>query len=327
MNWPARQLGHKNSHMQPPQIPATISVVIPAYNAALYIDACLDSVNAQMGDFCLEVIVVDDGSTDDTVKCLQRHPEVRLYKQVQRGPSAARNAGIEMASGEWLAFLDADDLWPPGSLQSRLLLMTRYPDAGLAFGDCRQFTEEGPYLKTVFEDSGYGPARFGHPERVPRAYALLLENNFITTGSVLVKTALLREIGSFDESLRLVEDMDIWLRIAASQPIVYSSEVCLLRRRHGNNTSGDAEAMSNAYLAVLARQARINGKALRHSGVSLNRCYALEYAERSTRALAAGRRGRALVAALHSLRWAVTRPGLTTLLGCLLPVSAGRRHP
>lgn len=312
--------------MQSPQIPSTISVVIPAYNAALYIDACLDSVFSQTGDFSLDVVVVDDGSTDETVKRVEHRSEVRLHKQAQSGPSAARNAGIAMAKGELLAFLDADDLWPPGSLQSRLLLMTRYPDASLAFGDCRQFTEEGQYLKTVFEDSGYGPARFGHPERVPRAYALLLENNFITTGSVLVKTALLREMGGFDENLRLVEDMDIWLRIAASQPIVYSSEVCLLRRRHGSNTSSDAEAMSNAYLAVLDRQPRLNGKALRLSGVSLNRCYALEYADQSARALAAGRRGRALIVALRSLRWAVTRRGLTALAGCLLPGSVGRRH-
>lgn len=308
-------------------MPPTISVVIPAFNAARYVDACLDSVFSQSGDFHLEVIVVDDGSTDDTVRCVERRPGVRLHRQAQRGPSAARNAGIAMASGEYVAFLDVDDLWPPGSLNTRFSLMTRYPDAGLAFGDCRQFDDTGLHPDTVFEEGGYGPSRFGHQERVPRAYAQLFENNFITTGSVLAKTVLLRELGGFDESLRLVEDMELWLRIAARQPLVYSSEVCLLRRRHENNTSRDAEAMSQAYLAVLDRQPRINGEALEDSGVSLGRCYALEFAEQSVRAQVAGRRAQSFLAALRSLRWRVTRRGLAALAGSLFRSRSVTRRP
>ncbi|NTU65476.1 MAG: glycosyltransferase family 2 protein, partial [Chloroflexi bacterium] len=122
-------------------MPATISVVIPAFNASRYVDVCLDSVFCQSGDFDLEVIVVDDGSTDDTVFLLEQRAGVRLHRQAQRGPSAARNVGIAMASGEYVAFLDVDDLWPPGSLKSRFAVMLQNPDAGLAFGDCRQFDE------------------------------------------------------------------------------------------------------------------------------------------------------------------------------------------
>lgn len=305
-------------------MPPTISVVIPAFNAARYVDACLDSVFSQSGDFKLEVIVVDDGSTDDTVRCLERRPGVRLHRQAQRGPSAARNIGIAMAIGEYVAFLDVDDLWPPGSLNTRFSLMTRYPDAGLAFGDCRQFDEAGPHPDTVFGEGGYDPSRFGHQERVPRAYAQLFENNFITTGSVLAKTALLKELGGFDENLRFVEDMDLWLRIAARYPIVYSSQICLLRRLHDQNTSRNAEEMSYAYLKVLERQTQVNRDAIENYGVSLRRCYALEYADQSIRALTVGQRTRAMVLAVCSLSWALTRRGLAALADSFLPARGKR---
>ena len=150
----------------------------------------------------LEVIVVDDGSTDDTVERVQRWRGIRLSRQKQRGPAAARNAGIAMAGGEFVAFLDADDLWPAGSLTARASLLARHADSGLVFGDCRQFTDKGFSGSTVFEEGGYGASRFGHPEQVRNAYALLIENNFIATGTVLARTALLRELGGFDESLR-----------------------------------------------------------------------------------------------------------------------------
>lgn len=302
----------------------TISVVIPAFNAASYVEDCLESVYAQSGDFSLEVIVVDDGSTDDTLHRLERWPDVRVLRQMQQGPSAARNAGIAKASGEFVAFLDADDLWPSGSLAARLSVMLRHPEAGLVFGDCRQFSKNGFHPTSVFEAGGYGLGRFGDSERVLAAYPMLLENNFITTGSVLVKSALLKELGGFDESLRLVEDMDLWLRIVARYPLVYSSEICLLRRLHETNTSRNADEMSSAYLNVLERQSQVNRAVLDDYGISIKRCYALEFADQSIRARTAGRRAQAMSQALRSLRWAVTRRGLAALANSLLPARAGR---
>ena len=116
-----------------------VSVIIPAYNAAAHLAPCLASVRVQRGDFTLDTLVIDDGSRDDTVAIARGQAGVRVITQANRGPSAARNAGIAATTGEFIAFLDADDLWPVGKLDAQLDVLTRHPDAALAFGDCRQF--------------------------------------------------------------------------------------------------------------------------------------------------------------------------------------------
>lgn len=231
-----------------------VSVVIPAFNAQTYLADCLASVQAQRGEFGMEVFVVDDGSTDGTAGIAQRHPGVTLLRQPNRGPSAARNAGIEAAGGEFVAFLDADDLWPEGKLAAQLAVLQRHPEAGLVFGDCQQFNAERRWPQTEFEAAHLGGAAWGNDETVPDAYPRLLTNNFITTGSVVVRRSVLAGVGGFAEDLRLVEDLDLWLRIALRHRIAWSSHLCLLRRRHAANTSCDAEAMGLAYLNVLGRQ-------------------------------------------------------------------------
>lgn len=232
-----------------------ISVVIPAYNAQQHIRACLDSVFAQSGAFALEVIVVDDGSSDDTVALVHQRPGVRCLSQRNAGPSAARNAGIAMATGEFIAFLDADDLWPVGKLQLQLQLLQAYPASGLVSGDCRQFDRNGWRPQTEFGVERWGQAHWGQTALVQQAYARLLKNNFITTGSVVARRSVLVAAGGFAEDLRLAEDLDLWLRIARSHPIAWCQHECLHRRRHDSNISRDGEAVGLAYLEVLARHA------------------------------------------------------------------------
>src|SRR5512139_3128801 len=119
-----------------------VSVVIRAYNAIDHIEDCLASVTDQRTPFSLEIIVVDDGSTDGTLEKLRSTPGLTCLAQSKRGPAAARNAGIRHARGEYIAFLDADDLWPDGKLQKQVELLQRHPDAAMCFGDCRQFEGE-----------------------------------------------------------------------------------------------------------------------------------------------------------------------------------------
>ncbi len=231
-----------------------VSVVIPAFNAQACLADCLASVQAQRGDFTIEIVVIDDGSTDSTADVAQQHPGVALLRQSNRGPSAARNVGIESARGDFIAFLDADDLWPEGKLAAQLAVLQRNPDASLVFGDCQQFSAERRWPQTEFAAAGLGAAAWGHDELVPDTYAGLLKDNFITTGSVVVRRSVLASVGGFAEDLRLVEDLDLWLRIALRHRLAWCAKVCLLRRRHAANTSNDAEAMGLAYLEVLRRQ-------------------------------------------------------------------------
>lgn len=230
-----------------------ISAIIPAYNAQAHLAECLANVSKQCGPFTMEIIVVDDGSQDATSDIARRHPGVRCVSQPNAGPSAARNAGISMAQGEFIAFLDADDLWPEDKLATQLRILLQHPEAALVFGDCRQFNAGGHWPQTEFETNGLGLATWGSGQLVPQAYSKLLENNFITTGSVVARRAMLDEAGGFAEDLRLVEDLDLWLRMARRHPIAWCGLECLLRRRHDANISGNAEAVALAYLEVLGR--------------------------------------------------------------------------
>lgn len=272
-----------------------VSVVIPAHNAAAHLVDCLASVRAQVGEFDLETIVVDDGSTDETAAIAGRHPDVKCLTQPNCGPSAARNAGIAKARGEFIAFLDADDLWPPGKLAAQLKTLKQHDSAALAFGDCRQFDASGARPRTEFEANGLGTAAWGAAGLVPDAYERLLAENFITMGSVVLRRAVLDEVGGFAEELRLVEDLELWLRIARHHPVAWCGRVCLLRRRHAANTSRDAEAMSLAYLDVLRRQDAAAPAA------TIRRLAATEYRRLARAALARGRLGQALRHAWYSL--------------------------
>jgi glycosyltransferase involved in cell wall biosynthesis len=233
-----------------------VSVVIPAHDSARYLDECLGSVFAQQGEFELQVIVVDDASSDGTARVARAHDKVELIRfDENRGPSAARNAGIAAARGEFVAFLDSDDRWPEGKLAAQLAVLQVEPAAALVFGDCRQFDERGPRPRTEFEAAGLGTATWGSGRLVPQAYERLLEANFVTTGSVVVRRTALAAAGGFAEELRLVEDLDLWLRLARHAPIAWCAHECLERRRHDANISRDAEALGLAYLEVLRRHA------------------------------------------------------------------------
>ncbi len=167
----------------------------------------------------------------------------------------------------------------------------------MCFGDCRQFEGERWWPHTLFEEGGHGEGNWGQWPYVSDAYSRLLRNNFITTGSVVVRRQVLEELGGFDESFGLVEDLELWLRIARHHPIIWCRDVCLLRRRHAGNLSREAEAMSLAYLEVLKRQQACCADELARQGIDLNSLVAREYQEMAERALA-GRQSR------NALRWA-----------------------
>lgn len=260
----------------PSQAPL-ISVVVPAYNAQTHILEALESIRAQEGSFQLEIIVVDDGSRDNTRDLVQNFGNVHLISQANAGPSAARNRGISEAHGEFVAFLDADDLWTPGKLTAQMAIFETYPKVGMVIGDCRIFDEHGPRPHTQFESAQLDASFWGHPAVIRDPYGKLFRNNYVPTGAAMLRKRCFECAGLFDESRRYVEDMDLWFRIALHCAVGYTTQVCELKREHANNVSADWERMTLAFIDVMHNQARQFPEEVRTRGVNVAHRVAFEY--------------------------------------------------
>jgi glycosyltransferase involved in cell wall biosynthesis len=289
-----------------PAGPPLISVVIPAYNAGRYITQSLGSVAGQEGDFRLELIVVDDGSSDDTQEKALAFPSVRLIAQENAGPSAARNRGIAAAQGELIAFLDADDLWTEGKLAAQMAVFQARPELGLVFGDCQRFDDSGPIAEPFFQEAGLDEAFWGDPIEVIDPYAKLFWVNYVPTGAVLLRKTALEVAGTFDESMRYVEDLDLWFRVALHCRVGYTPFLCQLKRQHSENVSNDTRVMSVAYADVIDKQRRLFGDVIKQRRVPMSRV-AYRYCITGDQYERAGQKGEARRWYLKALR---TSPSL-----------------
>ena len=245
-----------------------ISTVIPAYNSAAFIHRSLDSVAAQTRPVD-EIIVVDDGSTDDTMEAVRQwEGPVTLISQPNQGPSAARNRGIEAASGDWIAFLDADDQWTPNRIEQQIAILEKYPQLHLVASDMREIDEEGNTLTPSVLQKHRLLEHFqrldGKP--VPQALAFLMRKNFIPTGTVLARRDTLLESGLFNTEIRFGEDLELWARIAARQAISCLPRVHMLRLQHGGNATGNTLAMLQDLVSVNRSVRRQAGEILRKQG-------------------------------------------------------------
>lgn len=216
------------------QAPVAISVIVPCYNAAAFLPATLRSVLAQQG-FELQIILVDDGSTDGSAELVARDfPDVTLVRQSNAGVAAARNTGLAHARHDWVAFIDADDLWLPGKLQAQWDLLSGQPDAGLAYSAWKVWTSNEPepsadWLAQLARDAlqvqrWQGPSGWLYPE--------LLVDCVVWTSSVLVRRELLAGAGGFDEALRIGEDWDLWLRLSRLTPMLRVARPLAIYRMH-----------------------------------------------------------------------------------------------
>ena len=235
----------------------TISVVVPCFNAERYIAAAVESA-LQQGWPGLEVVVVDDGSTDgsaERVRGLCRaHSNVRLIEQANAGVAAARNHGLRHASGEWIAFLDADDLWLPGKLRAQWLLLRSCPDARMAYTAWQVWSSAEPvptdaYLAELLTRAGQ-PACWSGPSGW--LYRHLLLDCEVWTSTVLAQRSLFDEVGVFDSGLRIGEDWDLWLRMSRVTPILRVPRPYALYRMHPSNITRRAPDQ-NFKSVVIAR--------------------------------------------------------------------------
>lgn len=184
-----------------------ISVIIPAYNAARYIASAIDSALAQAYP-AVEIIVVDDGSTDATPIIL--HPywqagKIIYIRQENKGLAAARNAGIEVSSGNYIALLDADDLFLPEKLERQVAYLDAHPDCGISYCGLWHFNDVAPEKMLTLDYTYYSGAD---------VFPALLKKNFINPLSVVIRRSVFKTVGYFEESLRHSEDWDFWVRAA-----------------------------------------------------------------------------------------------------------------
>lgn len=220
-----------------------VSVIIPTYNRAAYIIRTLDSVFAQtFTDY--EVIVIDDGSTDNTSEvlkpCLDR---ITCIRKVNGGQGSARNAGISMAKGEYIAFLDSDDLWLPAKLETQVRFMDDHPEYGMTFAACE-----------VIDDAGNVIGDWDRP--VDFTFdAILLRGNFIMIPTVIVRNEVFDQVGLFDEARDLisVEDYDMWLRIGLRYRIGFVDAILAMYRFHSGNISLSKIMMHGKSVRVLEK--------------------------------------------------------------------------
>jgi glycosyltransferase involved in cell wall biosynthesis len=212
-----------------------VSVIMAAYNAAEHIGDALDSALAQEWQ-PLEVVVVDDGSTDDTAEIVRRYPDVVYVHQDNQGPSAARNAAVEHSSGEFVANFDSDDLLPPTRISDQARYLLAHPEVGAVFG--RQEWMNAP--EWMARDSVYGDV------------------DGIPLSSVMFRREVFFELGGYDTSFVHGEDMDLLVRMRESG-IEYQviPEIALYRRYQSSSlTGGQAphEPLLRSLRAKLARE-------------------------------------------------------------------------
>ncbi len=218
-----------------------VSVIIPCYNHGKYLAESIGSVQQQAYP-AVEIIVVDDGSTDNTQTAAEKFSEVKYIRQPNQGLSAARNTGIRHSKGEFLIFLDADDWLLPNAIHTNLRYLQAHPEAAFVSGAHDKVFVD---TQTVKEESC---------EVTHNHYSQLLQGNYIGMhATVMYRRCVFREF-SYDTTLKSCEDYDLYLKIARKYPVVHHTEKIAAYRLHTANMSGNIPFMLKTVLEVLDRQ-------------------------------------------------------------------------
>lgn len=237
----------------------SVSVIMPCFNCAEHIEQAIQSALAQSwADF--ELIVVDDGSTDDSTKIVEdiADSRVQLVKCENGGVARARNIGLQESRGEYISFLDSDDYWHPTKLQRQIDLIQKTPGTIIYSSFVFWFPDE----HSVFPD----PANLLTPnttevideEGSGYIFHLLLQDVYVWTGTILIPRAITEQLGKFDESLKIGEDYDYWLRAAAQFPFAKISLPLALYRQNPRSITSKAPD-KNYQAIVLERHVALNG--------------------------------------------------------------------
>lgn len=221
-----------------------VSVIIPAYNAMRYLPETIDSLLAQtFKDF--EVIIVDDGSTDNIKAWFEQVSDCRLVllSQDNQGQSKARNFGIERSQGEYIAFLDADDLWAPSKLEKQVAALEINPTVGVAYTWVSGIDSNGVSRGRTIKNFAEG-----------EVWKDLVVHNILECGSTpLIRRSCFEKVGIFDEKLPPCEDLDLWLRIARHFNYLVIKEPLVYYRQHAGSSSKNWQLAEKSYLTMLEK--------------------------------------------------------------------------
>lgn len=211
-----------------------VSVIIPVYNGERYLADAIESVLAQTYR-PIQLVVVDDGSEDGTAEIARSFREVKYIYQANQGHAAAMNAGIRAARGEFVAFLDADDLWTPNKLSVQIDYLHKHPHVGCVIAKMQNFVEPGTEP----------------PSRITRDLALT-EYAALQVGALVARRTVLEQIGAFDTTYDHAKDVD-WFVRAREAGIIMAilPEILLHRRLHGANRSYHTQARTLEFMRVL----------------------------------------------------------------------------
>ena len=219
-----------------------VSIIIPVFNAVDFIQDTLATVFNQTYPN-QEILLIDDGSTDGTVGYVRElfKDKITIIHQENRGPSSARNQGIRAAKGEFIAFLDADDLWHPEKISSQVNILTQHPEIGLLCGNMIDFENKTFDRESHFDKHQINSNFFEDALYVINPFEKLLLKNFISTPTVMVSRFFMNQAGYFNEHFSFAEDFLYWLKFAKICKIAYQSDVMTFRRKHGNNLTNDLQ--------------------------------------------------------------------------------------
>ncbi len=233
----------------------SISVIIPVYNGEKTIHETIESVlNQTLSDF--EVIVINDGSQDSTLEIVSsiQDPRLKVISYPNAGLSVTRNRGISLASGDYIAFIDADDLWTPDKLESQFKALQANPQAAVAYSWTNHIDESSQFSRTG-----------SHMTVSGNVYAKLLLANFLENGSnPLIRRQALTTVGGFDETLIAAEDWDMYLRLAAHYHFVAVPSPQVLYRISIDSMSSNVYKQEKESIKVIKKAFMQAPKFLQH---------------------------------------------------------------
>jgi glycosyltransferase involved in cell wall biosynthesis len=240
-----------------------VSVIIPAYNAMAYLPQTLQSALDQtFTDF--EVLVINDGSSDQILEWADQiqDPRVRLITQENQGLSGARNTGIWQSQGEYLAFLDADDLWEPTKLEKQAACLDHHSSVGLVSSWVHLIDHQGSWIASPQAPNSQG-------DDLKRE--LFLSNIVLCGSTPMVRRCCFEKVGFFDRTLRSIEDWDMWLRLVPHYQLYVIQEPLVQYRKHSNSMSKNFRVMVESANEVMTRAFQLSPPNYRHlKGIAIS---------------------------------------------------------
>lgn len=343
-------MASETQHFTDDEVPGLVSVVIPSYNRAYIVGQAIESVLRQTYEN-VEVVVIDDGSTDDTERVVRAFDDrVRYIYQPNGGIAVARNSGIAAARGEFVAFLDSDDVWLPWKLEAQLAVLRQCPEIGMIWTDMTAVDESGTvveaeYLRTFYgasfkhtrieqvcEPAGtlrsYLPnapkSAAAHPVYTGSIHSQMFMGNIVHTSTVVVRREWARRIGGFDLAMRPAgEDYDFHFRITGCGPVAFIDAPTILYRVNAADQVTAPRVVvhiARGNLRTVLRTLDEHGATLQLPRRKINDRVAESHAWLGTELLKTGSRPEAARHLWQSLRIRPLQPTTAATLGfCFLP--------